>query len=161
MFHRRQPKFVIRGKSVCKAETGRRLPFLTPSYQTPAQSGGIGRYCITHFCIIRQNSKPKTAEQSTGQSPECAQEQCEKPQARTRDSLTSSSTVDMDICRICHCEAEPDMPLISPCVCSGSLAYVHQSCLQRWIKSSDTKKCELCKYEFIMESKMKPINKVR
>ena len=74
-------------------------------------------------------------------------------------SMTSMSS-STDICRICHCEAEPDQPLISPCMCAGSLQYVHQSCLQRWIKSSDTKKCELCKYEFRMESKMKPITKV-
>ena len=112
------------------------------------------------LCTTWQNSKPKTAEQNSSRSPECGQEQFEKPPTRIRDSLTSALTVDMDICRICHCEAEPDMPLISPCVCSGSLAFVHQGCLQRWIKSSDTKKCELCKYEFIMESKMKPINKV-
>ncbi|EDO37870.1 predicted protein, partial [Nematostella vectensis] len=65
----------------------------------------------------------------------------------------------LEICRICHCEAEPDQPLISPCHCSGSLQYVHQTCLQRWIKSSDTKKCELCNYEFIMEAKMKPFRK--
>lgn len=86
----------------------------------------------------------------------------EKPKAIVKKSLSTTSVVSsMEICRICHCEAEPEQPLISPCLCAGSLQYVHQSCLQRWIKSSDTKKCELCKYEFIMESKMKPITKVR
>lgn len=62
--------------------------------------------------------------------------------------------------RICHCEGD-EGPLITPCHCTGSLRYVHQSCLQQWIKSSDTRCCELCKYEFIMETKLKPLRKVR
>src|SRR4029434_7476206 len=47
-----------------------------------------------------------------------------------------------------------------PCHCTGSLRFVHQSCLQQWIKSSDTRCCELCKYEFIMATKLKPLRKV-
>lgn len=74
-------------------------------------------------------------------------------------SNTSTFSFSQDICRICHCEGEQDSPLIAPCYCSGSLRYVHQSCLQQWIKSSDTKSCELCKFNFIMHSKIKPFNK--
>jgi len=61
-----------------------------------------------------------------------------------------------DICRICHCESEPDAPPTAPCCCSGSLKYVHQGCLQRWVQSSDMRNCELCKYPFIMQTKIKP-----
>ncbi|XP_047458269.1 E3 ubiquitin-protein ligase MARCH8 isoform X2 [Mugil cephalus] len=64
-----------------------------------------------------------------------------------------------DCCRICHCEGDDDSPLITPCHCTGSLRFVHQGCLQQWIKSSDTRCCELCKYEFIMETKLKPLRK--
>jgi len=64
-----------------------------------------------------------------------------------------------EMCRICHCEAENEAPLITPCICSGSLQYVHQACLQQWIKSSDTKNCELCKFEFLMQTKIKPFLK--
>ncbi|XP_029691533.1 E3 ubiquitin-protein ligase MARCHF8 isoform X2 [Takifugu rubripes] len=63
-----------------------------------------------------------------------------------------------DCCRICHCEGD-EGPLITPCHCTGSLRFVHQFCLQQWIKSSDTRCCELCKYEFIMETKLKPLRK--
>lgn len=63
--------------------------------------------------------------------------------------------------RICHCEGDDESHLITPCHCTGSLRFVHQSCLQQWIKSSDTRCCELCKYEFIMETKLKPLRKVR
>ncbi|XP_061034514.1 E3 ubiquitin-protein ligase MARCHF8 isoform X2 [Eubalaena glacialis] len=64
-----------------------------------------------------------------------------------------------DACRICHCEGDDESPLITPCHCTGSLHFVHQTCLQQWIKSSDTRCCELCKYEFIMETKLKPLRK--
>ncbi|XP_026165459.1 E3 ubiquitin-protein ligase MARCHF8 isoform X2 [Mastacembelus armatus] len=64
-----------------------------------------------------------------------------------------------DCCRICHCEGDDESPLITPCHCTGSLRFVHQACLQQWIKSSDTRCCELCKYEFIMETKLKPLRK--
>ncbi|XP_011894125.1 PREDICTED: E3 ubiquitin-protein ligase MARCH8 isoform X2 [Cercocebus atys] len=64
-----------------------------------------------------------------------------------------------DVCRICHCEEDDESPLITPCHCTGSLHFVHQACLQQWIKSSDTHCCELCKYEFIMDTKLKPLRK--
>ena len=54
-----------------------------------------------------------------------------------------------------------DNPLITPCKCAGSVRYVHQNCLQKWIKSSDIKCCELCRYEFKMQTKLKPFSKVR
>jgi hypothetical protein len=72
-------------------------------------------------------------------------------------SSTSSKTSDYpDICRICHCEGTDDEPLISPCLCLGTMQYLHQSCLQRWIKSAGVKSCELCKFDFIMHSEIKP-----
>jgi hypothetical protein len=62
--------------------------------------------------------------------------------------------------RICHCEGDSEVPLIAPCYCAGSLRYVHQACLQQWIKSSDIRSCELCKFQFIMRSKIKPFSEV-
>ena len=41
------------------------------------------------------------------------------------------------MCRICHSE-EPAKDLIAPCNCSGSLKYVHQECLQHWLKINGT-----------------------
>lgn len=68
-------------------------------------------------------------------------------------SQTSSSA---EICRICHCEGDMEGGFIAPCYCAGSLRFVHQSCLQQWIKSSGIRCCELCKFQFIMHSKTKP-----
>lgn len=73
-------------------------------------------------------------------------------------SQTSQSSA--DICRICHCESDPQNPLLTPCYCSGSLKYVHQTCLQQWLTASETNSCELCKFPFIMHTKIKPFNEV-
>uniref|UniRef100_A0A671YXN2 RING-type E3 ubiquitin transferase n=1 Tax=Sparus aurata TaxID=8175 RepID=A0A671YXN2_SPAAU len=78
------------------------------------------------------------------------------PTTASRNSITPSS---QDICRICHCEGDDECPLIMPCRCTGSLSFVHQSCLNQWIKSSDTRCCELCKFDFVMETKLKPLRK--
>ena len=49
-------------------------------------------------------------------------------------------------CRVCHGEAEEKRQLFHPCRCSGSIKYVHQDCLQTWLKVSNVPqpKCELC-----------------
>lgn len=88
-----------------------------------------------------------------------------RPTAPRSQSAGSSKSVastmsSTEICRICHCEATTEMPLISPCYCSGTLKYVHQKCLQQWIKSSQTRSCEVCRFSFIMQTKLKPFRKV-
>ncbi|KAK7113807.1 E3 ubiquitin-protein ligase MARCHF8-like isoform X2 [Littorina saxatilis] len=72
------------------------------------------------------------------------------------DSQMSSISERLDICRICHCEGEEGNKLQSPCLCLGSLKYVHLRCLQKWIKSSEKISCELCRFEYIMTTKTKP-----
>ncbi|XP_071829133.1 E3 ubiquitin-protein ligase MARCHF8-like [Apostichopus japonicus] len=74
-------------------------------------------------------------------------------------SSVSLKSIEGEICRICHCEGEESKPLIEPCLCLGSLKFVHQECLQKWIKSSNTQNCELCHFNFVMQSKLKPLGK--
>ena len=70
------------------------------------------------------------------------------------------------ICRICYMEeSDPeDNPLLQPCLCTGSLKYIHLSCLKHWISTRSCEKidttafsivyiikqveCELCKAKF-------------
>ncbi|KAJ8977543.1 hypothetical protein NQ317_012922 [Molorchus minor] len=77
------------------------------------------------------------------------------------DSSSNLSNSTGDICRICHCEADAENPLLSPCYCSGSLKYVHQACLRQWLAASDTRSCELCKFNFILHTKIKPFSEWR
>ncbi|XP_031567502.1 E3 ubiquitin-protein ligase MARCH3-like [Actinia tenebrosa] len=63
---------------------------------------------------------------------------------------------DSDIeCRICRCKG--DEPLISPCKCSGSSKWIHQSCLIQWFQISRTSRCELCSETVIIRKYTKPI----
>ncbi|XP_014251129.1 uncharacterized protein LOC106667597 [Cimex lectularius] len=80
-----------------------------------------------------------------------SQESC-----RSESQTSSHTSTNVEICRICHCEGDAEGGLIAPCYCAGSLRYVHQACLQQWIKSSNIRCCELCKFQFIMHTKTKP-----
>ena len=74
------------------------------------------------------------------------------------------------VCRICYGEdTNEDNPLICPCICKGSMKYIHYECLKNWLNSkiedeisidTDSKdidvisynrkdiSCELCKEKF-------------
>ena len=71
------------------------------------------------------------------------------------------------VCRICYLEEDPnspDDPLIQPCICSGSMKFIHLTCLRKWVSTrscvriDDTPDCkiflikpvvcELCKTKF-------------
>ncbi len=57
--------------------------------------------------------------------------------------------MDGPVCRVCHGESEPGRELFFPCKCDGSIKYVHQDCLQEWLKHARNKmRCELCGEEF-------------
>lgn len=60
------------------------------------------------------------------------------------DSELSNS----DICRVCRSEGLPDRPLFHPCICTGSIKWIHQECLMQWMKYSHKEYCELCGYRF-------------
>ncbi|KAA8586688.1 hypothetical protein FQN60_016380 [Etheostoma spectabile] len=53
-----------------------------------------------------------------------------------------------DICRVCRSEGSQDKPLYHPCVCTGSIKFIHQECLLQWLKHSRKEYCELCKHRF-------------
>ncbi|CAO2164005.1 unnamed protein product [Urochloa humidicola] len=56
-----------------------------------------------------------------------------------------------DACRICHLPAEADRPLRHPCACRGSIRFVHDDCLLRWLATrrgspaAASSICEVCK----------------
>ncbi|KAK9510040.1 hypothetical protein O3M35_004913 [Rhynocoris fuscipes] len=59
-------------------------------------------------------------------------------------------------CRICHDNDFPET-LVSPCLCTGSLELVHVSCLEKWLTTSKTKHCEICKFAFKTKKELRPI----
>ncbi|KAJ1619713.1 hypothetical protein T492DRAFT_1083697 [Pavlovales sp. CCMP2436] len=62
-------------------------------------------------------------------------------------------------CRIClDVEAQPD--LISPCMCAGSVRWVHRRCLDEWraqgIRPSAFDQCELCQFTYLTTVQERP-----
>ncbi|CAF0878804.1 unnamed protein product [Adineta steineri] len=60
-------------------------------------------------------------------------------------------------CRICLDNDNPSN-LISPCLCSGSQAYVHRKCLNDWRSKNANgqafKYCNICQFNYIIETVM-------
>ncbi|XP_037056620.1 probable E3 ubiquitin-protein ligase MARCHF10 isoform X1 [Peromyscus leucopus] len=65
-----------------------------------------------------------------------------------------------DLCRIClMAGGSPTNPLLEPCGCVGSLKFVHQECLKKWLKVKITsgadlgtvKTCEMCKQGLLVD----------
>lgn len=49
--------------------------------------------------------------------------------------LEEDSEEEGDMCRICQIAGgSPTNPLLEPCGCVGSLQFVHQECLKKWLK---------------------------
>ncbi|XP_042716744.1 E3 ubiquitin-protein ligase MARCHF7 isoform X10 [Chrysemys picta bellii] len=75
---------------------------------------------------------------------------------KIKESLLSEDTEEEegDLCRICQMSsASSTNLLIEPCKCTGSLQYVHQECMKKWLQSKINSgssleavtTCELCK----------------
>jgi len=69
------------------------------------------------------------------------------------DDLNDNS--DEPLCRICQMRQSeaPEMRMIRPCLCSGSVSYVHTDCLNRWRSMSTAAyfTCSICRYNYRIE----------
>ncbi|KAJ9575399.1 hypothetical protein L9F63_025649, partial [Diploptera punctata] len=63
--------------------------------------------------------------------------------------MTEVQDLPNECCRICR-EAESKERLLSPCHCKGTMAFVHLSCLQRWLLEADSCSCELCGKQYVV-----------
>ncbi|GAB1601559.1 E3 ubiquitin-protein ligase MARCH4-like [Argonauta hians] len=79
-------------------------------------------------------------------------------------SNDSDTGTDMlPICRICHLPGDKEDSLFKPCRCSGTLRFIHNGCLMKWIEISTKRskkppRCELCHYEFHRHKRFKMHN---
>jgi E3 ubiquitin-protein ligase MARCH6 len=57
-----------------------------------------------------------------------------------------------DTCRICYeQEINPEDKLVTPCLCQGSIKYIHNNCVKNWILNQGIiyePKCEICKFKY-------------
>ncbi|KAG5885923.1 hypothetical protein JTB14_010952 [Gonioctena quinquepunctata] len=62
--------------------------------------------------------------------------------------MMDSEASNADICRVCRSEGGSDRPLFHPCICTGSIKWIHQECLMQWMRYSRKEYCELCGHRF-------------
>lgn len=88
------------------------------------------------------------------------------PDLRAQQKIESSSSDDSSSksaheCRICfqqispvvsrqHPQSHRSLLLKNPCACKGSLSYVHEACLVKWLVQRDIRRCELCHQNFVI-----------
>lgn len=67
------------------------------------------------------------------------------------NQLTISNPI---FCRYCY-SSDDVVDLISPCKCTGTARYIHQTCLLKWINMNESVSgkftCEICHTEYIIE----------
>jgi hypothetical protein len=76
----------------------------------------------------------------------------------------SSTSSGPSVCRICHSGEQScaiaGEPLISPCNCRGSIGLYHRSCLERWLSSKAAHTCEICRYQYRVQRRARPVREV-
>lgn len=78
-------------------------------------------------------------------------ERVARGEANPRPPPADSTAADEAICRICFAGADAGR-LVSPCLCSGSMRFVHLDCLSEWRRRSANPKshyqCDNCLYRY-------------
>ncbi|WVQ81661.1 hypothetical protein IAT38_003786 [Cryptococcus sp. DSM 104549] len=65
------------------------------------------------------------------------------------DIHPQSTDSEEDACRVCRgVEDEEYGKFVHPCKCSGSVKFVHESCLKQWVANAEKKQCEICGHKY-------------
>jgi hypothetical protein len=78
------------------------------------------------------------------------------PRQLSQERSNSINSSNSPFCKICYEKEETsENKLIDPCICQGSMRYVHQDCLKTWIFNQEkvnpeNAKCEICKTAYLM-----------
>ncbi|XP_027885295.1 E3 ubiquitin-protein ligase MARCH7-like isoform X1 [Xiphophorus couchianus] len=104
----------------------------------------------------REQSQWTTATDEAAQSPESLKNDaaCDHKESSTSGDIAHDNEDNQ--CRICYGDHSDADPLLSPCQCSGSLTYIHCSCLRTWIRTrlqsgstlGAATRCEICTKTF-------------
>ena len=71
--------------------------------------------------------------------------------------MMHQNTVGAKTCRFCYGE---DPPLIQPCNCKGSMAYVHGHCLGQWLETRPSLRCDICNYSIQQTLELKRFRQI-
>ncbi|XP_058532236.1 probable E3 ubiquitin-protein ligase MARCHF10 isoform X2 [Ochotona princeps] len=116
---------------------------------------------VSHFLNHNGNGPVMAASGLTGanETPK-VQVDPEKIKKLQESLLEEDSEEEGDLCRICQMAGSCSTnPLLQPCGCVGSLRFVHQECLKKWLKVKITSganreavnTCEMCKQDLLVD----------
>ena len=144
---------------VCVTSEGEHCQTANSSLQTDQSNIETGNPSLHtgYSSLLTSNSSSKTANSSLQIGSNWA---LSGPCKHSLLSNKKPSSDDGLSCRICHSVTDLET-LVSPCLCTGSMKYVHESCLLNWLKSSVKTKCELCLHEVPVKKLVKPLREVR
>lgn len=59
------------------------------------------------------------------------------------------------VCRICYegGSSAAKGQVIVVCNCRAAFAYVHPKCIAEWIQATDSVRCDICQFPFLMDKK--------
>ncbi|XP_053177962.1 E3 ubiquitin-protein ligase MARCHF3 [Scomber japonicus] len=109
--------------------------------------------CVGEVKLMPEHGLEEELDSCNQQVTQCHTDTNFEDCATVTDSLCSEEP----FCRICH-EGSGSGELLSPCECSGTLAMVHQACLEHWLTASNSSHCELCHHHFTLERLPKPFS---
>ena len=115
----------------------------------------------------KKMTRLETTEDKTKNNEEYAHTQKNVGKKKTQKDIFSKLEKMRRVCRICYLEEDEnneENPLVQPCICTGSVKFIHLTCLRKWVStrscvkidtSSDCSiflikpvECELCKTKF-------------
>ena len=110
----------------------------------------------TFYAAKSEDTLDQTEEGKTQNEEEQQEEQCQQQKGKENERVVQgpggeiqAEMIDSSaFCRVCRDKSTPENPLFHPCLCRGSIRYVHQQCLIKWLAHSKKTTCELCAHEF-------------
>ena len=115
----------------------------------------------------KKMTRLETTEDKTKNNEEYAHTQKKVGKKKTQKDIFTKLEKMRRVCRICYLEEDEnneENPLVQPCICTGSVKFIHLTCLRKWVStrscvkidtSSDCSiflikpvECELCKTKF-------------
>ena len=143
------PVVVIAGPPVPKSS--RWLPSFAAQRPASAAATAAPAASTAAAAAAAASTPPPTSEAATGHTPDVGPPRASTPPDEDRGPPPDA------MCRICFGSAYENGAgrLISPCLCSGSMRYVHVACLNEWRVASANPRsffqCEQCNYQYNVE----------
>lgn len=99
-------------------------------------------------CTEKESEREEEVEKGVGPSVRAEGGHEDEEEEKEEAKKEEEDEEEVPLCRICHLDAEESsLPLIQPCLCAGSMRWVHSDCLVSWMRRapSSSYRCDVCR----------------